>query len=67
MEELSEKQKSLDEHSKDKLNLQNKLEELLNDKKTSEVKFESEREKLFIRDKKEQELLFNLKIHQNKH
>ena len=33
MEEFSQKQKSLDEHSKDKLNLQNKLEELLNDKK----------------------------------
>jgi len=67
MEEFSQKQKSLDEHSKDKLNLQNKLEELLNDKKTSEVKFESEREKVFARDKIEQELSFNLKIHQNKH
>ena len=36
-------------------------------KRTSEVKFESEREKVFARDKIEQELSFNLKIHQNKH
>ena len=67
MEELSQKQKSLDEHSKDKLNSQNILEELFKDKKTSEVQFESERERVFARDKTEQELLFNLKIHQNKH
>ena len=67
MEERSQKQHSLDEHRKDKLNLQNKVEELLKDKKTSEVQFESEREKVFTRDKTEQELLFKLKIHQTKH
>ncbi len=67
MQELSQKQKSLDGHSKDKLNFQDILEELLKNKKTSEVQFESEREKVFARDKAEQEFMFNLKIHQNKH
>tara|TARA_B110000261_G_scaffold120541_1_gene134482 strand:- start:65 stop:3568 length:3504 start_codon:yes stop_codon:yes gene_type:complete len=67
MQELSQKQKSLDGHSKDKLNFQNILEELLRNKKISEVQFESERENVFARDKAEQELMFNLKIYQNKH
>ena len=67
MQELSQKQKSLDGHSKGKLNFQDILEELLKNKKISEVQFESEREKVFARDKAEQELMFNLKIYQNKH
>jgi chromosome segregation protein len=65
--ELNQKQDSLVAHKKDKIKLQNILEELSKKKNILEQKFESERETVVARDKIEQELIFNLKIHQNKH
>ena len=65
--ELNQKRESLEIHIKEKPNLQEALDGLTKDKNMAEEKFESERQKVFARDKVEQELIFNLKIHQNKH
>jgi len=65
--ELSQKRESLDLHNKEKPNLENILNGLSESKKIAEENYEAERAKVLERDKIEQELIFNLKIYQNKH
>ena len=65
--ELNQKQDSLSAHKKDKLNYQDILEGLSKNKNALEKQFESERGRVVACEKGEQELIFNLKIYQNKH